>query len=213
MVGRRRLRNDANVSYQIIITVFDPHDPSYYDYNPYDIQLTNIDDETDPNANELPAAKYFVVDSGVDQTFEYSDEGVELDGNHWPLDVGNTNPRGATSISDGSRVWIVDGNDTVYVYDGDGALQSSWTAGGLNQPEGIATDGNHIWILDKKAKQVLRDDDAAASGDSSPDFSFTLAGGNGGRRGSPPTAPRSGSSTMEDARIKYSSTAWRTARF
>ena len=53
----------------------------------------------------------------------------------------------------------------------------------MNQPEGIATDGTHIWILDKKAKQVLRYDDAAVNGDSTPDFSFTLAGGNGGATG------------------------------
>ena len=48
VVGVDDSDHDANVSYQIIITVIESRDPFYYDYNPYDIQLTNIDDETDP---------------------------------------------------------------------------------------------------------------------------------------------------------------------
>lgn len=174
---------DPDVSYEIIVTVADSVDPYYYDYEPDDIQLTNIDDENGPGSNELPSAKFYVVDGGVNQSFEYSDDGTMLDGNQWNLDGGNSNPRGATSISDGSRVWIVDSNRNVYVYDGDGALQTSGAASGLNQPEGIATDGTHVWIVDRKAKQVLRYDDAAVAGDWTPDFSFSLSGANSSAMG------------------------------
>jgi hypothetical protein len=129
------------------------------------------------------STKFFVVDSGVDQTFEYEDDGSPLAGDTWSLDGGNTNPKGATSITDGSKVWVVDNNDKVYVYNGDGALQTSWTAGGLNRAEGIATDGTDIWIVDKRAQKVLRYDDGSTTGDTGVDFSFSLDGANSKAKG------------------------------
>lgn len=174
---------DGDTSYEVIITVEWTEDPFYYDYYPYDIQLTNIDDETDSQSDEQSDTRFFVVDSGTDQTFEYRDVGSALVGATWGLDASNTDSRGAASVSDGSRVWIIDSNHRVYVYDGDGAIQTTWTASGLNQPEGIATDGTHIWILDKKAKQVLRYEGAAVAGDAAADFAFSLHGANSGAMG------------------------------
>ena len=131
----------------------------------------------------LPSTKFFVVDSGADQTFEYDSGGTALTGDNWNLDGGNTNAKGATSITDGSTVWVVDKNDKVYVYDGDGGSPTSWTAVGLNEAEGIATDAVDIWILDKKAKKVLRYNDAATTGDANVDFSFSLYSGNNKAKG------------------------------
>jgi len=119
----------------------------------------------------------------VDQTFEYKNDGSPLASDTWSLDGGNTDSKGATSITDGSKVWVVDKNDKVYVYNGDGTLQTSWTAGGLNQAEGIATDGTDIWILDKKDKKVRRYNNAATTGDANVDFSFSLAGTNNKAKG------------------------------
>ncbi len=53
----------------------------------------------------------------------------------------------------------------------------------MNQAEGIATDGTHIWILDKKAKKVLRYDNGATTGDAGVDFSFSLNGTNNKSKG------------------------------
>ena len=134
---------DGDVSYEIIITIDYAYDPWYSFYDPPDLVLTNRDDDysSGPGPQEASDTKFFVVDSGVDQTFEYQADGTFLNDDTWDLHAGNTSPKGAASITDGSRVWVVDDNRSVYVYRNDGALLSSWTAGGLLQAEGIATDG------------------------------------------------------------------------
>jgi hypothetical protein len=76
-------------------------------------------------------------------------------------------------------VWVIDKNKTVYVYGGDGNPQGSWTAGGLRTPEGIATDGTNIWIVDARQKQIFYYEDAALTAvDRSATSSFALDGSN-----------------------------------
>jgi len=112
--------------------------------------------------------KFFIVDSDVDDAFEYDDAGALLENTN--LAPGNVDPVGTTASADGSTVWVVDKNKTVYVYDGDGNEQGSWTAGGLNRAGGIATDETDIWIVDEKNKRVYRYNAAAGltSGNQNP---------------------------------------------
>jgi hypothetical protein len=125
------------------------------------------------------STRFFVVDATADNTYQYDSSGNSVAAN--PLDAGNSDPRGATSNVAGTTVWVIDSNHTVYVYDGSGALQGSWAAGGLSQPEGIATDGTDIWIVDAGSDQVHRYLGAAnlLAGSPSPDSSFGLSLVNG----------------------------------
>jgi len=80
-------------------------------------------------------------------------------------------------------VWVVDANRKVYVYNTSGALLGSWTAGTLASnatPEGIATNGTDVWIVDAKQDRVYRYAGAASrtSGSQTAASSFSLNGSN-----------------------------------
>ncbi len=109
-----------------------------------------------------------------------------VDGGPRPVtDLASTNsaPRGAASTSAGDKVWVVDANKTVYVYDANGALLGSWNAGsmaGSAQVEGITTDGTDIWLVDARSDRVFRYAGAASrlSGSQSAASSFNLNSSN-----------------------------------
>ena len=151
---------------------------------------TILDDDAPPTA----PTKFFVVDDGSDQTFEYDATGKRSFANTWNLNSGNTSPLGATSSADGSRVWSIDGNDDVYVYDGDGAHLGTWTAkkssqngkkGKIDTGDGIAAGGNNIWIVDSGTSTVYFYTGAASalSGNVLPTSSFSLASANSSPKG------------------------------
>jgi sugar lactone lactonase YvrE len=94
-------------------------------------------------------------------------------------------PRGVATTAAGDKVWVVDYNKTVYVYNNGGSLLGSWTPGGLNvnaQLEGIATNGTDIWLLDNQQDKVYKYTGAASllSGSQSAASSFSLANGKNG---------------------------------
>jgi WD40 repeat protein len=104
------------------------------------------------------STKFFVVDDGgTDRTYRYGLPGNAL-GNS-TMNGSDTAPRGAASNVAGDKVWVVDANKNVYVYNTVGGLLGSWTAGGLNaqaQLEGIATNGTDVWLLDNKLDKVYK---------------------------------------------------------
>ncbi|MFO0846567.1 MAG: Calx-beta domain-containing protein, partial [Gemmataceae bacterium] len=87
--------------------------------------------------------KFFVVDDGgTDRTYRYGVPGNSLATS--TLGSGDTAPRGVASTAAGNKVWVVDANKTVYVYNPSGILLGSWAAGSLAanaQVEGLATNG------------------------------------------------------------------------
>ncbi len=123
-----------------------------------------------------PAAptKFFVVDGASDKTHEYDAQGNRQD--IASLASGNTNPRGAASNVAGNRVWVIDANKKVFVYDNAGVLLGSWTASGLNAPQGITTNGTDLWIVDAQTDKVYKYSGAASrlSGSQSAASSFNL---------------------------------------
>jgi len=133
--------------------------------------------------NPAPGIAISVVDTDVDDTYQYEVGGMLLA--NVDLAPGNSDPRGATANADGTHIWVVDKDKTVYVYDADGAFEGSWTAGGLKTPEGIATDGTDIWIVDGREKQVFHYDSAAGqtAGSLSYSSSFALNGTNSKPKG------------------------------
>ncbi len=96
--------------------------------------------------------KFFVVNDSTttgtaDRTFEYTTGGTADE--NYVLHSANTAPRGAAATAAGDKVWVVDANRNVYVYNNSGGLLGSWTASlptGAT-PEGIATNGTDIWIV------------------------------------------------------------------
>jgi hypothetical protein len=128
------------------------------------------------------ATKFYVVnDASVNRTYEYDAPGESAV--EYSLHSGNTTPRGAASTAAGDKVWVIDGNRKVYVYNASGALLGSWTAGSLSSSadeQGIATNGTDIWIVDAKSDRVFKYAGAASrlSGSQNAASSFSLNSGN-----------------------------------
>ncbi len=106
-------------------------------------------------------SKFYVVDSAADAVFGYGSTGT-ADGSFLASDD-SLDARGITSTAAGDRLWTVDGTSfEVGVYGGSGVRLGSWMATDLTQPEGIATDGTDIWIVDA-ADDTVRTYAAAAA--------------------------------------------------
>jgi hypothetical protein len=83
----------------------------------------------------------------------------------------------------GDKRWVIDANRNVYVYSGSGTLLVTWTAGSLannSTPQGIATNGADIWVVDSKSDKVFQYAGAASrlSGTQTAASSFSLNSGN-----------------------------------
>jgi hypothetical protein len=132
--------------------------------------------------NDPAPTKFYVVNDGSpDRTYEYGPTGSAVE--NYSLNTANTAPRGAASNLAGDKVWVVDANKKVYVYNAAGALLGSWTAGSLAANatvEGIATNGTDIWIVDARQDKVYRYAGAATrlSGSQNAVSSFNLTSGN-----------------------------------
>jgi hypothetical protein len=130
----------------------------------------------------IPATKFYVVNDGSpDRTYEYSPEGALVE--NYSLNSGNAAPRGAASTAAGDKVWVVDANRTVYVYNAAGVVLGSWTAGSIASNaavEGIATNGTDVWIVDARSDKVFKYFRAASrmSGSQNASGSFSLNSGN-----------------------------------
>jgi hypothetical protein len=100
---------------------------------------------------------------------------------------------GATANAEGTRVWVLGVNSAtdsgmrVYVYDNNGAELGSWLADQgpgtkIRSPNGIATDGTDIWIVDGWGTRVKRYSNAASrvSGSQTPSSLFVTKDGGSG---------------------------------
>lgn len=122
--------------------------------------------------------KFIVVDATADQTFNYDAAG-NLVVRH-SLNKEAQESRGVTANKDGSVYWVVDKDGKVYVHDQSGRLLGTWEATGIDKPEGIATNGKDLWIVDRETDRVFFFAGAAArrTGTMNPTSSFALAAGN-----------------------------------
>lgn len=129
-----------------------------------------------------PPTKFYVVDdASANRTHEYDATGTN--GGNYSLNSGNSAPRGAASTAVGDTVWVLDANRKVYIYDINGNVIGSWKAGSLASnatPEGIATNGTDVWIVDAKSDKVFKYAGAATrlSGSQNAASSFSLNSGN-----------------------------------
>ncbi|MFN9048662.1 MAG: S8 family serine peptidase, partial [Planctomyces sp.] len=167
---------DGNVAWTLVTVPATSTDIRYNGLNPADFVLTNLDNE------QPPATKFYVVDDGTEnRSFEYDNSGALIEIN--PLNSGNGSPRGVAMTSVGDRMWVIDANRAVYVYNTSGGLLGSWTLGGLPAKatvEGIATNGTHVWIIDSFGKKIYYYANAATktSGTQSATSSFSMLSAN-----------------------------------
>jgi len=165
--------NDGDVAYTAVIGNSNSSDPLYSGLNPADIALVNIDN--DPVVGDT---KFYVVnDTTVDRTYEYDAAGNSVE--NYTLDPTNTTTRGIATNAAGTRLWVLDANRKVYIYNNSGVLQGSWTLGTLPTTalvEGIATNGTHLWVVDRSARRVYYYANAASrtSGTQTATANFAL---------------------------------------
>jgi hypothetical protein len=166
---------DGDVVYAIVVGAAESADVNYDGLDPDDVPATNAD-------NEVPLTKFYIVDdASTNRTYEYGATGTAIE--NYTLNSGNTAPRGAASTAAGDKVWVVDANRKVYVYNTSGALLGSWTAGSLASNatvEGIATNGTDVWIVDARSDKVFKFSGAASrtSGSQNAASSFNLNSSN-----------------------------------
>jgi hypothetical protein len=134
--------------------------------------ITNLDNEV----------KFYVVDdASANRSYQYAADGTPRGSSI--LSTSNAAPRGVASTVAGNKTWVIDANRSVYVYGNTGNLLGTWTAGTLANnatPEGIATNGTDVWIVDSKSDKVYRYAGAASriSGTQTAASSFSLNSGN-----------------------------------
>jgi glucose/arabinose dehydrogenase len=129
-------------------------------------------------------SKFYVVNDatsslgGTNTTYKYLANGTQ----QAPvgLNLADLDPRGVASNAAGTKQWVVDANQNVYVYNPSGTLLGSWSAGGLSSSAtltGIATNGSDIWLVDSYTAKVYDYTGAASrlSGSQSAASSFSLA--------------------------------------
>lgn len=166
--------HDGDITYTVQTGSSTSADPLYNGINPADFNLVNID-------NDPADTKFYVVnDSTVDRTYEYDPSGNPVE--KYPISSTNTPPRGIASTSAGNRFWVPDANRNVYVYNASCGLPGSWSPGTLTSTtlvEGIATNGSHIWVVDRTSRKVYYYANAASrvSGTQAT-FSFALNAAN-----------------------------------
>jgi hypothetical protein len=162
--------------------------PDFWVASPY----SDLDGQTDNGQvfiiygkpSPAPATRFYVINDGsTDRTYEYTAAGSGVE--NYTLNTGDTAPRGAASNAAGDKVWVVDANKNVYVYNSSGGLLGTWAAGGLASNatvEGIATNGTDVWLVDARQDKVFRYTNAAGrlSGSQNAASSFSLNSGNTG---------------------------------
>jgi len=132
--------------------------------------------------NDQPPTKFYVADDGsTNKTFEYAANGAAIE--NYAIHSGNSAPRGAASTIADDKVWVVDANKNVYVYNTSGGLLGSWSGGSMPNNadvQGITTSGADVWLVDAKSDKVYRYTGAATrlSGSQTAASSFNLNSSN-----------------------------------
>ena len=132
-------------------------------------------------SGESPAAPatFFVADAGTRSSFQYGAAGESLGERAYA--VANDRPRGVAASPDGSRLWVLNADGMVFVYDAGLRLQGSWRADGLVTPTGIAVAGTSVYVCDQGTRRMNVYDAATGrlAGGQAASRSFALRSGNG----------------------------------
>jgi len=132
----------------------------------YQVSVTVADDDggTDVQSFTLEVqavqtTRFYVVDRKRRATFLYDAQFVAA--GMWPLARTNAAPRGVAATPAGDMLWVVNASKDVFAYDAGGTALGAWRATDVRQPQGIATDGRHLWIVDDATDRLYFYADAA----------------------------------------------------
>ena len=139
-------RYAAAGTYQVTVTVAD--DDGGADSRSFTLQVQSVQ-----------GTRFFVVDRSSRAMYLYDGQFAAAGG--WKLARRNAGPRGVTANPAGDMLWVVNHSKDVFAYDAGGALRGSWRANDVRQPQDIATDGRHLWIVDDAQDRVFFYADAA----------------------------------------------------
>ncbi len=118
--------------------------------------------------------KFYVVNAnGQAGVYRFDAQGAPVGS----FGLATSKPRGVTTWRDGDRLWVVDKNKSIFVYDSaSDLLLGSWQPKGIKHPEGIATDGEDIWVVDDFSDRVYyyRKSAGRLAGSRQPNDSFEL---------------------------------------
>ncbi|MCP4785161.1 MAG: hypothetical protein GY878_16535 [Fuerstiella sp.] len=130
----------------------------------------------------VPFTKFYVVDNAAPQVHKYDAAGAYLGV------AGNSlaNARGVAADATGTRIWHVYSTNYIAIDDADGFRLAQWVASGPSKVEGIATDGQHVWLVDKGTDKVFfyeNGTEITTFGTVASTSSFALDSGNRNPRG------------------------------
>jgi hypothetical protein len=117
---------------------------------------------SDPAYYFIESLKFFVVDKSDNATYTYTDGGNSI--GSFVLDKAdpdkNDDPRGAASDAGGNKLWVIDKDKLVYVYNAAGTVVGAWKAKDIGgEAEGIAVDPDPnktgLWIVERNTKKVF----------------------------------------------------------
>ena len=134
-----------------------------------------VSEAYDPRTAADSNTRFFVLDGEQDAVYRYTAEGRE--NSDFVLSDATPDVRDVTANVDGSKLWIVDGiSRSVQTRSPDGWLLGAWRAVDVYSPQGIATNGTDIWIIDNLLHGVMRYDGVAnlSEGNRTADAFFSL---------------------------------------
>src|SRR6185436_13109418 len=100
-----------------------------------------------PRDGAVGTTKFFVADTAADRVFRYGRTGA--DNGSFVTDAAVPNARGIATNPTGDTLWILEGaTQQVAVQGPDGTQRAAWQPLGLTNPQGIATNGTDLWIVD-----------------------------------------------------------------
>lgn len=118
--------------------------------------VTSVVSRRENAAIPRPESRFFVVDTD-DNIFRYSAPGADI--GEFKI-AAAASARGVAITRDMNPLWIVSeegAEDRVYVIDTATESQvGSWKALGVSSPQGMATDGTDIWIVDSSTDRISR---------------------------------------------------------
>ncbi len=141
---------------------------------------------TPPEIKPVGNSKFFVADGASDRIFRYSPSGQSLDSIE--LEYSSRSARGLVIVDSTPQdlsdavLLSVGSTHQVGVQGADGSVIGTWRAFGLEDPQGITSDGVDTWIVDAGTGQVLRYAEMGGHRDffgvALPTDSFALASAN-----------------------------------